>query len=198
MVERLDDALDWLESLGAPVTERDTGNPRTVGCAIRHARADRRARARGGRRAAREPAARGRASRSCSPREASRATPARRRAHPPAAPLLLRANPWSAGDGLDSALRAGAATAAGMDEFYGREMPDGRGRGGRLRAVSRSCTAARGSRLRGRLAASSTATPAGRRPISSRRSRVGRAAARGTASRGEARRARSASGRSPT
>ncbi len=29
--ERLDESLDWLESLGAPVTERDTGNPRTVG-----------------------------------------------------------------------------------------------------------------------------------------------------------------------
>ena len=31
IVERLDDALAWLESLGAPVTERQTGNPRTVG-----------------------------------------------------------------------------------------------------------------------------------------------------------------------
>src|SRR3954454_17939152 len=31
IVERLDDALPWLESLGAPVTQRETGNPRTVG-----------------------------------------------------------------------------------------------------------------------------------------------------------------------
>src|SRR4051812_19307087 len=31
IVERLDEALAWLESLGAPVTERQTGNPRTVG-----------------------------------------------------------------------------------------------------------------------------------------------------------------------
>ena len=29
--ERLDDALDWLEALGAPVLERDTGNERTRG-----------------------------------------------------------------------------------------------------------------------------------------------------------------------
>src|SRR5947207_14468592 len=31
IVERLDDALDWLESLGAPVVRNETGNPRTVG-----------------------------------------------------------------------------------------------------------------------------------------------------------------------
>src|ERR1041385_3177981 len=29
--ERLDGALDWLEGLGAPVEERETGNPLTVG-----------------------------------------------------------------------------------------------------------------------------------------------------------------------
>src|SRR5438094_279131 len=31
LFERLDDALAWLESLGAAVTERGTGNPRTIG-----------------------------------------------------------------------------------------------------------------------------------------------------------------------
>src|SRR5918912_1789282 len=31
IVERLDDALDWLESLGAPVMTAATENPRTVG-----------------------------------------------------------------------------------------------------------------------------------------------------------------------
>src|SRR5919205_3224070 len=30
IVERLDDALGWLESLGAPVVWRETPNPRTV------------------------------------------------------------------------------------------------------------------------------------------------------------------------
>ncbi len=37
--------------------------------------------------------------------------------------LLLRANPWSEGDGLDFALARGAATTPSMDEFYGRVMP---------------------------------------------------------------------------
>ena len=37
--------------------------------------------------------------------------------------LLLRANPWSDGDGLDFALARGAATTPGLDEFYGRVMP---------------------------------------------------------------------------
>ena len=31
IVEQLDEALEWLESLGAEVTERETGNPRTIG-----------------------------------------------------------------------------------------------------------------------------------------------------------------------
>ena len=42
----------------------------------------------------------------------------------PAAPLRLRANPWSEGDGLRAGLDRGAALSAGMDEFYGRNMPD--------------------------------------------------------------------------
>ena len=29
--ERLDEAIEWLESLGAPVVAGETGNPRTVG-----------------------------------------------------------------------------------------------------------------------------------------------------------------------
>jgi fumarate reductase flavoprotein subunit len=37
--------------------------------------------------------------------------------------LLLRANPWSEGDGLDLARSRGAETAGDLDEFYGRAMP---------------------------------------------------------------------------
>jgi fumarate reductase flavoprotein subunit len=37
--------------------------------------------------------------------------------------LMLRANPWSEGDGLDLALGRNATTAGRMDEFYGRAMP---------------------------------------------------------------------------
>ena len=39
--------------------------------------------------------------------------------------LLLRANPWSEGNGLDLALGRGAGTAGDLDEFYGRAMPAG-------------------------------------------------------------------------
>jgi hypothetical protein len=42
----------------------------------------------------------------------------------PAAPLRLRANPWSTGDGLEHGLAHGAATSVGLAEFYGRNMPD--------------------------------------------------------------------------
>ena len=37
--------------------------------------------------------------------------------------LLLRAAPWSEGDGLAYGLGRGAALTAGMDEFYGRALP---------------------------------------------------------------------------
>jgi fumarate reductase flavoprotein subunit len=42
----------------------------------------------------------------------------------PAAPLRRRGNPWSAGSGLEHGLARGAALTSGMDEFYGRAMPD--------------------------------------------------------------------------
>jgi succinate dehydrogenase/fumarate reductase flavoprotein subunit len=38
--------------------------------------------------------------------------------------LRLRGNEWSTGDGLALALERGAALSAGLDEFYGRNMPD--------------------------------------------------------------------------
>jgi succinate dehydrogenase/fumarate reductase flavoprotein subunit len=37
--------------------------------------------------------------------------------------LLLRANRWSTGDGLEFALTRGAGVAGDLDEFYGRAMP---------------------------------------------------------------------------
>jgi succinate dehydrogenase/fumarate reductase flavoprotein subunit len=46
----------------------------------------------------------------------------RRHITPEAGHLLLRANPWSAGDGLRLALEQGAKLTAGMDEFYGRNL----------------------------------------------------------------------------
>ena len=115
--ERLDDGLGWLESLGAEPVWRDTENPLTTGRrydpealtpllveAVGDVELE-----------ARLPddvepplllATGGFAGRL-----------ARERG------LLLRANPWSEGDGLAFAVARGASTTAGMDEFYGRVMP---------------------------------------------------------------------------
>lgn len=112
--ERLDDALAWLESLGAEPVWRDTENPLTTG-----RRYDPRGLVR------------------LLARDVRLATPLPDDAEPPLVlatggfpvrlarerGLLLRANPWSEGDGLEFALARGAATTAGMDEFYGRVMP---------------------------------------------------------------------------
>jgi fumarate reductase flavoprotein subunit len=125
VIEALDEGLAWLRSLGAPVVWEDTGNSRTVGLrfdprglteALARVAGDVRLRslhpvhidgplvlATGGFQADAELVAR----------------------HiGPAAPLRLRANPWSAGDGLRVGLARGAALSAGMGEFYGRNMPD--------------------------------------------------------------------------
>ena len=115
--ERLDQSLEWLESLGAEPVWRDTENPLTTG-----RRYDPRALTRLLAEAA---------------GEVQPVTPLPENAEPPLLlatggfpgrlarerGLLLRANPWSEGDGLDFALARGAATTQGMDEFYGRVMP---------------------------------------------------------------------------
>jgi succinate dehydrogenase/fumarate reductase flavoprotein subunit len=124
VLDRLDADLAWLESLGARVTERETGNPRTSGmrfdtksltyALVRAAGGVRLGEplrelpggvpvvlATGGFAASRELVAR-------------YITPNR---------LALRTHPWSTGDGLELGLAAGAATGPGLDEFYGRNMP---------------------------------------------------------------------------
>lgn len=125
VVDELDDALDWLESLGIEPTERQTGNPRTIG-----RRYDTRTltetlvRAAGDVRLGR-------------PFEDAQvlatggfaAGLARDRG------LLLRASPWSEGDGLAYGLRRGADLSAGMDEFYGRALPAAVGEDGWVRAA---------------------------------------------------------------
>jgi hypothetical protein len=112
--ERLDDALGWLEAKGAEPVWHDTENPLTTG-------------------------------RRYDPRalttilardvELSRPLPADAEAPLLLATggfavrlaaergLLLRANPWSDGAGLEYARAHGAALTPGMDEFYGRAMP---------------------------------------------------------------------------
>jgi fumarate reductase flavoprotein subunit len=123
--EGLDDGVAWLESLGAPVTEHETGNPRTVG-----KRFDPRGltatlvRAAGEIRLG-EPLPGGVEGPLVLATGGFQGSPELVECYVrPAAPLRLRANRWSAGDGLRVGVERGAATTAGMDEFYGRNMPD--------------------------------------------------------------------------
>jgi succinate dehydrogenase/fumarate reductase flavoprotein subunit len=114
--ERLDDGLAWLQSLGAEPVWDDTENPRTTGkrfdpralTALLAARADVRLE-------------------TALPSDAAPplllATGGFGRRLAAERGLLLRANPWSEGDGIDWALSRGASATAGMDEFYGRAMP---------------------------------------------------------------------------
>jgi fumarate reductase flavoprotein subunit len=119
--ERLDDGIAWLETLGAPVVAHETGNPRTVGkrfdprgltdvladaagdVRLGETTEDATILATGGFQGSAELV--------------------REHIHP-GGELRLRANPWSAGDGLRTALARGAQLSAGMGEFYGRNMPD--------------------------------------------------------------------------
>jgi len=118
--ERLDDAIVWLVARGAPVVWEETGNPRTVG---------KRFDPRGVVEALGTDVVLGADGRvdgplilctggfAASPELVTRYIE-------PAAPLRLRANPWSAGDGLSLGLARGGALTAGMADFYGRNMPD--------------------------------------------------------------------------
>jgi succinate dehydrogenase/fumarate reductase flavoprotein subunit len=126
VLDRLDPALEWLSSLGAAATARDTGNPITRG-----ARFDPRSLA----------GALARAAGEVRLNEPLRALPrdvpvvlatggfqgnaelVQRFVTPHAGELRLRANRWSTGDGLTLGLEAGAELSDGMSEFYGRNMP---------------------------------------------------------------------------
>jgi succinate dehydrogenase/fumarate reductase flavoprotein subunit len=126
VLERLDDALAWLESLGAPVAEPETGNQRTLGRRFDpRGLTDALARAAGKVRLGTPLPANG-VDRplvlATGGFQGSTALVAEHVA--PAAPLRLRANPWSSGDGLRLGLARGGATSAGLGEFYGRNMPD--------------------------------------------------------------------------
>jgi succinate dehydrogenase/fumarate reductase flavoprotein subunit len=127
LFERLDSDVAWLESLGAPVVARETGNPLTAGTRF-------------------DPA--GLTEALAPPELDLRLLSPLREANPGAAPLVLatggfaadrrllrehvtpeadavflRCPPGSTGDGLNVGLAAGATTGAGMDEVYARAMP---------------------------------------------------------------------------
>lgn len=159
--ERLDGDLRWLESLGAPVVDRDTGNPLTSGARFDTEGLTRALAGAAGEIRLNEPL----------------------RSLPPGPPVILatggfqgdvelvrehitveadelqlRANPWSDGDGLRIGIAAGASLSDGMDEFYGRNMPapparlDRRRFGSLAQLYARHCTVenSRGDRYRAR------------------------------------------------
>jgi succinate dehydrogenase/fumarate reductase flavoprotein subunit len=126
LFDRLDDDLRWLESLGAPVVERETGNPRTTGVRFDPERLTAALAEAAGELRLGEPL-----------REAPRSGPLilatggfgasrellREHVTPEADHVLLRAAPGSTGDGLGIGLAAGARTGDGLREVYARAMP---------------------------------------------------------------------------
>jgi hypothetical protein len=119
--ESLDDDIAWLESLGAPVVAHETGNPRTVGKRFDpRGLTDVLVRAAGEVRIGElteEPLI------LATGGFQGDAALVDQHIHPDAR-LRLRANPWSRGDGMRFALARGAELSGGLDEFYGRNMPD--------------------------------------------------------------------------
>jgi len=119
--EQLDDGIAWLESLGAPVVRHETGNPRTVGKRFDpHGLTEVLVRAAGDVRLGETTDQPGILATGGFQGDSELVA---QHVHP-AAPLRLRANPWSVGDGMKLALARGAELSAGMGEFYGRNMPD--------------------------------------------------------------------------
>jgi succinate dehydrogenase/fumarate reductase flavoprotein subunit len=118
--ERLDEAIVWLESRGAPVVWEETGNPLTIG-----KRFDPKgiAEALAGDVELQADGCVDDVTILCTGGFAASSELVTRYIQP-AASLRLRANPWSEGDGLCFALDRGATLTSGMDEFYGRNMPD--------------------------------------------------------------------------
>jgi succinate dehydrogenase/fumarate reductase flavoprotein subunit len=118
--ERTDEAIRWLAARGAPVLWEETGNPRTVG---------KRFEPRGIVEALAGEAELGTDGCTegplllCTGGFAASSALVTQFVQPAGA-LRLRAGLWSTGDGLCFALDRGAALSAGLDEFYGRNMPD--------------------------------------------------------------------------
>ena len=125
----LDEGLEWLESLGAPVAERETGNPLTSGVRFdTQGLTDALVRAAGEVRFGQGPGTvpgawpEGTVVLATGGFQGDRELV--ERYVRPAAPLRVRANPWSTGDGLRAGLERGAELSDGLAEFYGRNMAD--------------------------------------------------------------------------
>jgi succinate dehydrogenase/fumarate reductase flavoprotein subunit len=119
--ERLDEAIAWLVARGAPVVWEETGNPRTTGKRfdprglVEALAGDVELGADGT--TADAPLVLATGGFSASSELVARYVR-------PSGPLRLRGNAWSTGDALALATGRGAALTPGMDEFYGRNMPD--------------------------------------------------------------------------
>jgi succinate dehydrogenase/fumarate reductase flavoprotein subunit len=128
--DRLDADLAWLEGLGARVTERATGNPRTTGWRFdTDTLTDALTRAAGPPRtlaALREPPADGTPVVLATGGFAASRAMLALHVTPESEHVLIRAAPGATGDGLRIGLAAGATLGPGMDQVYGRLMPAGR------------------------------------------------------------------------
>jgi fumarate reductase flavoprotein subunit len=124
--DRLDSDIVWLESLGATVLSRDTGNELTTGVcfdtrSLTQTLVSQAGNVQLGRKLD--------ASNATTPLVLAtggfQANPdlVSRYITPYAADLVLRAAPYSRGDGISLGLAAGGKLTAGMDEFYGRNLP---------------------------------------------------------------------------
>jgi fumarate reductase flavoprotein subunit len=126
LFDRLDDDLRWLESLGAPVVERETGNPLTTGVRFHPERMTAAlAEAAGDVRTGeplREPPGSGPLILATGGFGGSREL-LRKHVTPEADHVLLRAAPGSTGDGLRIGLEAGARAGDGLSDVYARAMP---------------------------------------------------------------------------
>ena len=151
ILEKLAAGLDWLEGLGAPALTRETGNPLTFGARFDPGRTvatlARRVADSGGKvltQTALEGLLEGPEGRvtgagiSANGEQLTRTADAvilasggfaanedlvRRNIIRGPGAMRLRAHPRSTGDGFLAALEVGALTSAGLDEFYGRNLP---------------------------------------------------------------------------
>ena len=124
--DRLPESIEWLRRLGVKVLEPETVNPRTTGVRLGTGSLALTLARRAGRIVLRSPL-----------REISSDVPVvlatggfaaskelvREHITPEADSLVLRATPWSTGDGLRLGLAAGGMMSSRMDELYGRNMP---------------------------------------------------------------------------
>ena len=176
--ERLDDAMAWLVARGAPVVWDETGNPRTVG---------KRFDPRGLVDALAGEIALGADGRVdgplilCTGGFAASAELVTRFIRP-AAPLRLRANPWSVGDGLEAGLERGARSRAAWTSSTAATCPTPRGTRRSSCRYRSSTDGSRGSSTRTASSSSRAARCRGRRRMWSRRRPAAGCARRTTSS----------------